>query len=321
MIIQNKVKSFIRRINRMRTKLISKSYYGEKIKIELVGGLCNKIHCLISACDIAIENNASIIEPEFGWNKKIFFSDIFDIDYFNNKMRESFGVDKIIIPRKNISKIKEIFSFENYINLWDYSEIKLKEEREQGYLLSNSVKIQVLNALKLNKYLENIVDNIVADGIDLAIQVRTETDWRNYAKEKILPDKKEKLFVENEKIFEMIGKYFEYKKVFFTTGENHKKIKKSLTDHGYTVNYYYNSLLEYEINAAINFMICCNAEKFIGNSRSSFSNLISLKRNLIFGEDTSYIYNYDDAIFLRIDKGLYPVASVCINKRIAIKNI
>ena len=92
--------------------------------------------------------------------------------------------------------------------------------------------------------------------------------------------------------------------VFFTTGQNHLDIKKKFSDYKINSEFLFNKNLEYEINAAINFEICTRAKIFIGISRSTFSNLVSLKR-CINGINNSYIYNLNNDLILRKDKGLH----------------
>ena len=60
------------------------------IKADLKGGLCNKLFYLFSACVIAIKDGLHLIEPTFGWKRSILFSDIYDMEFFNEQMKEHF---------------------------------------------------------------------------------------------------------------------------------------------------------------------------------------------------------------------------------------
>ena len=95
------------------------------LQVELKGGLCNKLFCLFSACDIAIKNNIKLLEPVFGWNTDILFSDIYDISYFNSVMKKYNGGSDIMIPQAD--KHKRKYKMMSAPNLWKYSENILKE--------------------------------------------------------------------------------------------------------------------------------------------------------------------------------------------------
>jgi len=293
-------------------------YKGKNLSITLKGGLCNKLHCLVSACDIALNNEAKIIEPFFGWKKRILFSDIYDIDFFNNEMEKHNHGKQIIIPKNLVEdkKIKEL-TVENNIDLWDYSELKLREERERFGISRDSTTLRVLSALRLNSRYERIVDKYFKNRPYTALQVRTESDWVQYAKDKVA-EKDEDVLVPLDKILMLVSEFGVDGTLFFTSGQNHEDIFDQLLKAGFEPCYFYNPDFEYEINAAINFEICCNAERFIGLSRSSYSNLISLKRAVILNLDQSYIYNLNGKILRRIDKGLQPVASLSVSKKTSI---
>ena len=104
--------------------------------------------------------------------------------------------------------------------------------------------------------------------------------------------------------------------LFFRTGENQENVKKTLKNNDIEGYYYYNNNLEYEINAAINFELCCLAKNFIGISSSTYSNFISLRRSLL-NKNNSYIYNYKNSIIERLDKGLHNNPKNAINHGIS----
>ncbi|NLD99907.1 MAG: hypothetical protein GX640_08530 [Fibrobacter sp.] len=285
-------------------------------------GLCNKLHNLFSACDIALKQGLFIVEPEFGWKYKIRFSDIFDLHNFNLVMSKYNNGKCLIVDNSQVSEKDSISLKDLNIknNLWNYSEKELSKERRTGVIRAESTKFKVLEALKLKPEYENIVKNYVSDGLDVAIQVRTESDWKKYAENKKISDSKESVYVSLDKLVSMVSSVCKPGNAFFTSGENHQEIVNTFSNHKFNVSYFFDPGLEYEINAAINFEICAQADMFIGNSRSSYSNLISLKRAFHLKNDNSFIYNYGDRIHRRVDKGIQPAAYLSISKKTEIIN-
>ena len=96
-----------------------------------------------------------------------------------------------------------------------------------------------------------------------------------------------------------------------------KKLNRNLKNFDINSQFFYDPNLEYEINAAINFELCCRTDKFIGLTRSTFSNLISLKRSLL-NKNKSFIYNFNNELTERIDKGLHPGPQKAIKNNVAI---
>jgi len=318
--IIKKIDEKIYKILGYATKKLVKNYKNKYLKIYLNGGLCNKLHCLFSACDIALKQGACIIEPNFGWNKKILFSDIYDINHFNKVMSKYNNGKDLMIAKDKIPRNK-LLNFEvlyNGINLWNYSEQELAIERKSGMISFESTKLKVLEALKLKPEYKNIVKEFESNGLDTAIQIRTESDWQRYAKTKEVSDSTESVLVSLDTLMDMIPTISKTKNIFYTSGENHQEIQDCFKKINYNAINFFDSVLEYEINAAINFEICSIAPSFIGNSRSSYSNLISLKRAYLLKTDNSFIYNYGDRIYRRVDKGLQPKASLSISKETAI---
>ena len=282
------------------------------LQIKLTGGLCNKLFCLFSACDISIKSNIKLLEPVFGWKKKILFSDIYDINYFNNRMKKFNGGENIMISFNNRDKYNII---QNNINLWNYSEGIIRKQREMNQIDINCMMIQVLKSLKLNSNNTKIYNSIEDIENKSAIHIRIEQDWINYSQTKSRNMNSNELYLINSN--DLIDLYSNKFKecVFFTTGQNQKSIQKKFTEKNINSEYFFNEGFEYEINAAINFEICSRAKNFIGLSRSTFSNLISLKRS-INGIENSYIYNLNNDLILRKDKGLHCEPSNATSNRV-----
>lgn len=288
--------------------------------LHLQGGLCNKLRCLMSACDIALNEKCRIIEPYFGWKQKILFSDIYDLDYFNQKMFEVSGEEEIMLSRRKWRVRKSKYSsVENIIDLWKYSENKVAEQRIEGQVSLKDYDLKVLQALKLKEEFQEIVRNEIEKEISTAIQIRTESDWWNCTRDYNGKDG-EKFYVALEEIITMLERFKPGENIFFTSGENHQKIIEKMEKAGFKPDYFFLPHLEYEQNAAINFEICCTAKKFIGLSRSSYSNLICLKRAALMKNNNSFIYNYNNKILKRVDKGLQYQAKLSVSEKTSIFN-
>ncbi len=288
---------------------VSNSYPHKHLIFNLRGGLCNKLPCLFSACDIALKHKIYLVEPEFGWHNKILFSDIYNLEYFNNEMRKYFGGEDLIVKRSEIStnSLKNLINPKvrhNILNLWTYSEAIVKAERKTASIHVDSTKLKVMKALKLRPEYETLVNSYLTENLGAAFQIRTESDWQKYANDKKLADENDHIFVGLKELLAMIPEVMKPGHLFFTSGQNHQEIQNQLKLQGYTSDFFYNSKLEYEINAAINFEICSRAKLFVGNSHSTFSNLISLKRAIFLNQDESYVYNYGNKIYRRVDKGI-----------------
>ena len=287
----------------LRNKLVVFVYNIQKrdiIEVQLVGGLCNKLYCLFAAVEIAQNKNYKILEPEFGWREKILFSDIYDIEYFNQNF------NNIIVPRSDLKEreIKKRVRFKKYekIDLWQFSEKNFAYMRNNKVIDTNSVMIKALKVLKLKNEYNDIISNNANHNI--AIQIRIESDWQRVAKNILIPENQ--IFLINPiDLIATLKDFTSIKDIFFTTGENQEEIKSLFSENGFKSSYFYNENLEYEINAAINFEILVQANIFIGMTRSTYTNLISMKRRLLLGNSENYIYNFKNKFVKRIDYGLF----------------
>jgi len=271
------------------------------LKVDFVGGLCNKLFDLFAICDIAIKNKIQIADPLFGWPKKdVYFSEIYDLDFFNNEMRKLNNDKNIIISKDDFSNYEIIDN--NQYKLGEYSQNILRNQREKYNMNKECMNIIVLKYLKLNSKYDYILDKYNME--KTAFHIRIENDWRQYATYKKVP-KNETLLIDVRKLFRMFRKSdIDENNIFFTIGMAHEKLSSFLKSNNFSPEYFFDKNYKYEVNAAINFELCCRAKNFIGISRSTFSNLVTLKRYLL-GNDKSYIYNYKDSIYKREDKGLH----------------
>ena len=180
-------------------------------------------------------------------------------------------------------------------------------------MADNCMNICVLKALKLKPTNQAIVDRYDVTQRN-ALHVRIESDWQAYSEQqKGSMGTDESILVGIDKLTTMyLEKWNSSDRVFFTTGEKQDDVAAAFQFKNIDATFYFDHNVEYETNAAINFEICCNAMSFVGLSRSTFSNLISLKRHLI-GKDKSYVYNYNEAILERVDCGLQPNAANATN--------
>lgn len=302
----------------LKTRLMIARYNLQRrniLEIKLQGGLCNKLFCLIAACEIANENGFKVLEPEFGWHKKILFSDIYDIEFFNKSMSKFCDNNFAMIPRyialsKKNKKMIRYDKFEQN-DLWQYSEKTLEYLRSKNIIYNNSFIVYVLKSLKLKAEYQNTVNQNLNHLV--SVQMRIESDWVKHSQQ-TAANNDEIVLIDLNQLIKMLQD-FKAQDLFFTTGENQGSVQLSLEQNSIFSHYFFDKNLEYEINAAINFEILCNSQKFIGLSRSTFSNLISLKRDLILNNPENYIYNYGGKIMKRIDCGLYFKGDESVSKR------
>tara|TARA_B100000902_G_scaffold226247_1_gene214809 strand:- start:24908 stop:26932 length:2025 start_codon:yes stop_codon:yes gene_type:complete len=289
-------------------------------EIKLKGGLCNKLFCLFSGVEIAIKEKEKLLEPNFGLTNEILFSDIYDIDFFNKNMRKYTGLKEFMIPKKiyNSSNILIVKKVLNGNKLWNISEKNLKKQRNENMMKMNCMNVIVLNSLRLNSEnlkLVNIINNIENKN---AVHIRIENDWVQYSKTKKVI-KNETLLIKLETLINIYKEKWNNSELFFTTGENHDIILEKLKENNIGSKYFFLKNKNYEINAAINFELCLRSKNFVGLSRSTFSNLVTLKRCLN-DKKSNYIYNYNEQILLRIDMGLHPNPKKSINNKVILEN-
>lgn len=274
--------------------------------------LCNKIFGLFELCEKAKQRNINILEPKFGWKKPVMFGEIFDIEYFNDNMKEV-----KIIP----FSLSKNYNVEYCENNWSGAATRWAKHRNSNSIPNDSMHFQVLRALKLNKVNEEKTHNIENINELDGIHLRIEKDWERYLKggpPQLRGEKAEDNFlISTEKFISMYKNFTDNDKILLSTGENHKQISDKFSKSNITACFYFDDSVEYEISAAINFFLCTKCKNFIGISRSTFSNLVSTLR-YINGLNNSYIYNYGSKIHNRIDLGIHLDPRLAVSKKIEV---
>lgn len=272
-------------------------------------GLFNKIIYLSGIVRHCLQHpNIRLVEPIYKigvehhtYNKEgILFSDIFDIDFFNNKMDSLF----YIVPRKKcveygvqIQQMPQNFmsQFGWYIEHVEYINIASHMDKIS---IEDNILLKVMSALKLNKTNRDIIKKIMDElGENYnAFHIRTEHDW---------PQSWNK--VTNSVLISLYRQsdiYDPSHNLFFSTGENHDEIE-SLFNQIHIASYTFSSSeLLYDLKTAISYTICLLSNYFIGHSDSTFSSLITMQRELLHKNDNNYFYD-SNGVYKRLDHGLH----------------
>ena len=295
------------------------------LKVELIGGLCNKLFCFFSAVDIALSGGYILIEPDFGWKAKVKMSSVWNVDKIRAGIPELKWCSSEVFQLSNISADRIVYK--TGTELWAYSEAVLLKQREVCVLhRNNDICCRVLALLEpatcvMAEYGDICVDDKLVNKI--AVHFRTESDWQAYSvkKQRRMPTN-EHCWTSNNDICDMVVAEFGNdigNSVYIVSGEHGSEIMNMFLGMNVKSEYNYKIGLEYEQNAAMHWWICCNAGRgFVGLSRSTFSNLICLRRELDRVTGGCWIYNYwsdgDKKICRRVDAGLQPVAYDSITK-------
>ena len=285
------------------------------VKFRYKKGLWNNLFKMFTACRIAEVEGRQLIEPIFKWNRRpaVNFSDIYDLDHFNSRMRVR---GRPMIVREAEVDPQLIDDRSMTYDLWRGSPniYDLNKQRELNCIPRGCSSTRVLMALRIHPQNRQTVEDRIPMN---AIHVRWESEWVGHAQKRQpgLPAG-ERMLVPPTEIASMYSKQFKAP-VFFTTGAGHAQVTQDFAGQGVETAHFFDGTLPYEVNAAINFEICTRAPVFVGNSRSTFANLITLKRHLT-GAGSSFIYNCNDHLLPRVDAGLHFVGQDTVTKHVLV---
>ena len=287
------------------------------LKVELIGGLCNKLFCFFSAVDIAIKNGYILVEPDFGWKTKVKMSLVWNVDKLRAGLPELKWCSTEVFQLSNVPA--DSINYMTGAELWAYSESVLNKQRSDCVLNRNEdIGCRVVALLEPAECVRACYDiNTISGEMAkrVAVHFRTESDWKAYSvrKQRRMPTH-EHCWTDNKDICDMvISEFGKDAVVYIVSGEHGDDIVTIMRDMDVKSEYTYKNELEYEQNAAMHWYICCLAGGgFVGLSRSTFSNLISLRRELDRVNGGCWIYNYwsdgDKKLHRRVDAGLQPEA-------------
>ena len=282
------------------------------LDIEFSNGLCNKIIYISGLIRYCLEHkNTRLIEPKFmsgkscnDWRSEcsILFSEIWNIDRFNKIMEP---LNFYMVPRYKIDEYNNTHDNKiitdkggmNYANGYGYF-IELEYHKKcinlQMIGIDDNIIIHVLKSLILiNKYKEEVkylINNLNYDSVHL----RIESDWKSLPWGYV----QEETIINN---FQYSPIYDINKPIFFSTGENHEKIRQLFNNININSFTYLNDNM-YDVRSAISFTLCLFSNNFISSNpftnagHSTFSCLLRLQRILICNNYNNFYYNENEII-------------------------
>ena len=259
-------------------------------------GLCNKLLYLSGLIRYSLKNKyINVLEPTFYTGSKhgecnstgIKFSDIWDIDYFNEKMKQ---INFKLISKSEAEDSNLVVTKldHNYANVWgwniehdDYINIAAKINKIS---IKDNILLILLTSLKLTSNNELIKDEIIKSmNNDFnTFQMRIEDDWKKHCKPYYINEVKLIKFYKN---FDDSNK-----NVFISIADKYNIVEDLCKKYNINSYFYKEKLSSYDLKAAISFKVCLEADNFIGLTSSTFSSLITLQRELESNNNNNY-YN------------------------------
>lgn len=296
----------------------------------LSGGLTNQKKMLLAAVRCAVKKNYTLIEP-YWQNPETLFSDVYDFKYFSDCL----SPDLKTISREKLNNISNPkVSSIGANELWDLQrELKQQVRQMQLLFLPNDIETRFWVAFQLSSPLQDTM-KLITDHYQnkhwACLHMRVEEDWLEYSQKKDVPEYEESIYISPAKIRDkLFATSFEQsiEAVYLAispTGR-HEDPYKDWESHIAPVHDKSNMLKHHSWSnaiqsSAIDFEVSCVADIFIGTTRSSFSNAVTLQRMLNL-QESSFLYNFiGNKCLKRYDGGLYPDAKKAIDKTCAPKN-